>query len=278
MSILEERRVLDIKAMSELLKGDRVTLSDGCVVCIEKTQPLYDHLKTPLVVDGLTDSLNEVHSFKVKDMLSVTRNGKNVAQAHEEVEKITFGSLYKALKDDLVDGGLWTDVIETESVSPENRNMCIRSADMQLLWDVSPTEKGYCLTMKVCDYERDYEFAELTTCCATENGYRKLVMLGAEFTIALRKWISHNADLLCRKGYCLAFFDAGTNALAYRILYSFKVTSDSAIEWAADTYKYQTAHGNDSVTASLFRLDTIEAIRQFFPENGGTEETLPMAV
>lgn len=266
-NIFEERKIPAISEIPALREGYEVCVN-GQTLKIIHEQRLF---VTSNKFDGINDK-GETEQFCLEDIDEIwaeTDEGKVlVAQKQKKIPYITYGELYKTMRDELKASALWTDILDYDHANSDIEQENITSDEFELVWPISDGSEGFYLDLEIEAQDRQKRrLATLKTLYESDAAYRKMAMLGAEFAIVFKKWMRENHFLCDREGYGLAIFNEDKDGrIMFRCTAPENCSGTELEAWADAEYEKVTHHFNDSnteISASLFRLDELVSVAHY---------------
>ena len=263
-NIFEERK---IPAVSEI-----PALREGYEVCVNGQTLKIIHEQRLFVTSNKFDGINEkgeTEQFCFEDIEEIwaeTDEGKVlVAQKQKKIPYITYGELYKTMRDELKASALWTDILDYDLADSGIEQENITSDEFELVWSISDGSEGFYLDLEIEAQDRQKRrLATLKTLYESDAAYRKMAMLGAEFAIVLKKWMRENHFLCNREGYGLAIFNESKDGrMMFRCMASENCRGTELEAWADAEFEKWLNHMDTEVSASLFRMDQLVSVTHY---------------
>lgn len=263
-NIFEERK---IPAVSEI-----PALREGYEVCVNGQILKIIHEECLFVTSNKFDGINEkgeTEQFCFEDIEEIwaeTDEGKVlVAQKQKKIPYITYGKLYKTMRDELKASALWTDILDYDLADSGIEQENITSDEFELVWSISDGSEGFYLDLEIEAQDRQKRrLATLKTLYESDAAYRKMAMLGAEFAIVFKKWMRENHFLCNREGYGLAIFNESKDGrMMFRCMASENCRGTELEAWADAEFEKWLNHMDTEVSASLFRMDQLVSVTHY---------------
>lgn len=263
-NIFEERK---IPAVSEI-----PALREGYEVCVNGQTLKIIHEQRLFVTSNKFDGINEkgeTEQFCFEDIEEIwaeTDEGKVlVAQKQKKIPYITYGELYKTMRDELKASALWTDILDYDLADSGIEQENITSNEFELVWSISDGSEGFYLDLEIEAQDRQKRrLATLKTLYESDAAYRKMAMLGAEFAIVFKKWMRENHFLCNREGYGLAIFNESKDGrMMFRCMASENCRGTELEAWADAEFEKWLNHMDTEVSASLFRMDQLVSVTHY---------------
>jgi hypothetical protein len=263
-NIFEERK---IPAVSEI-----PALREGYEVCVNGQTLKIIHEQRLFVTSNKFDGINEkgeTEQFCFEDIEEIwaeTDEGKVlVAQKQKKIPYITYGELYKTMRDELKASALWTDILDYDLADSGIEQENITSDEFELVWSISDGSEGFYLDLEIEAQDRQKRrLATLKTLYESDAAYRKMAMLGAEFAIVFKKWMRENHFLCNREGYGLAIFNESKDGrMMFRCMASENCRGTELEAWADAEFEKWLNHMDTEVSASLFRMDQLVSVTHY---------------
>ena len=263
-NIFEERK---IPAVSEI-----PALREGYEVCVNWQTLKIIHEQRLFVTSNKFDGINEkgeTEQFCFEDIEEIwaeTDEGKVlVAQKQKKIPYITYGELYKTMRDELKASALWTDILDYDLADSGIEQENITSDEFELVWSISDGSEGFYLDLEIEAQDRQKRrLATLKTLYESDAAYRKMAMLGAEFAIVFKKWMRENHFLCNREGYGLAIFNESKDGrMMFRCMASENCRGTELEAWADAEFEKWLNHMDTEVSASLFRMDQLVSVTHY---------------
>lgn len=263
-NIFEERK---IPAVSEI-----PALREGYEVCVNGQTLKIIHEQRLFVTSNKFDGINEkgeTEQFCFEDIEEIwaeTDEGKVlVAQKQKKIPYITYGELYKTMRDELKASALWTDILDYDLADSGIEQENITSDEFELVWSISDGSEGFYLDLEIEAQDRQKRrLATLKTLYESDAAYRKMAMVGAEFAIVFKKWMRENHFLCNREGYGLAIFNESKDGrMMFRCMASENCRGTELEAWADAEFEKWLNHMDTEVSASLFRMDQLVSVTHY---------------
>lgn len=263
-NIFEERKIPAVSEIPALREGYEVCVN-GQILKIIHEECLF---VTSNKFDGINDK-GETEQFCFEDIEEIwaeTDEGKVlVAQKQKKIPYITYGELYKTMRDELKASALWTDILDYDLADSGIEQENITSDEFELVWSISDGSEGFYLDLEIEAQDRQKRrLATLKTLYESDAAYRKMAMLGAEFAIVFKKWMRENHFLCNREGYGLAIFNESKDGrMMFRCMASENCRGTELEAWADAEFEKWLNHMDTEVSASLFRMDQLVSVTHY---------------
>lgn len=263
-NIFEERKIPAVSEIPALREGYEVCVN-GQILKIIHEECLF---VTSNKFDGINDK-GETEQFCFEDIEEIwaeTDEGKVlVAQKQKKIPYITYGELYKTMRDELKASALWTDILDYDLADSGIEQENITSDEFELVWSISDGSEGFYLDLEIEAQDRQKRrLATLKTLYEADAAYRKMAMLGAEFAIVFKKWMRENHFLCNREGYGLAIFNESKDGrMMFRCMASENCRGTELEAWADAEFEKWLNHMDTEVSASLFRMDQLVSVTHY---------------